>query len=141
MKSFLLFLMVSAIQNSTVSAQDTMAVHSYLQKINKNLPHQFKHLNTLATLEAMRGQGFVKVYLLIDDIEQYEQILIERSDEMGINFSQCGYIQIEKGKYKNNYIEYTDRYPVSPKMNILYRIKTIDAEGNFRMLPPVAIQQ
>ena len=124
----------------TLLAQDSTAT-AYLQKINKTLPHQFKRLSTLATLEAVRGQGFVKIYMLIDDVEQYEQILIERSDEMGVNFSQCGFISIEKGKFKNNYIEYTDRYPVSPKMNILYRIKTIDPEGIMRMLPPSSVQQ
>ena len=138
MKSFTLLLFYVWMGYMPVIAQDSTA-NAYLQRLNKTLPHAFKHLNTVATLEAVRGQGFVKIYMLIDDVEQYEQVMIERSDEMGINFGQCGFIEIVKGKYKNNYIEFTDRYPVSPKMQIQYRIKTIDAEGNMRMLPPVGI--
>ena len=103
------------------------------------VPHAFKELKTGATIEAVREQGAVKVYMLIDDIEQYDQVMVERSDEMQINFSQCKQITIEKGKYKNNYLEVVDRYPLSPKMSNLYRIKTVTADGIMRMYPPVAI--
>lgn len=123
----------------SVSAQQGTAPNAYLQKINKLLPHQFKTLKTAATLEAVREKDVVKVYLLVDDIEQYDQLLVERSDETQTNYSQCKVIQVEKGKYPNNYIEVVDRYPLSPKMSNLYRLKSIDKDGILRMYPPVSI--
>lgn len=90
-------------------------------------------------MEAIRIQESVKVYVLVDDIEQYEQVLIERSDEFGINFSQCKLINVEKGKYRNNYLELTDKYPVSTKMATMYRIKTITSDGIIRMYPAVPV--
>ncbi len=112
---------------------------TYLQALNKTLPHDFKQIHLGATLEAVREQEAVKLYLLIDDIEQYQVVMVERSNEQGTNFSQCKVINIEKGKYPNNYVEAVDRYPVSTKMSILYRIKTITEEGIVRMYPAVPI--
>jgi hypothetical protein len=136
----LLVLFFVVISSPILSAQDSTA-NVYLQRINKTIPHQFNALRSVATVEAVRGQGVVKIYMLVDDVEQYEQLIIERSDEMGVNFAQCGVVEVQKGKYKNNYVELIDRYPVSPKMMINYRLKTIDKEGNMRMLPPVPVQQ
>lgn len=113
----------------------------YLAQLNKSLPHKFKAINVGATLEAVREQEIVRLYLLVDDIEQYDQLLIERSDEFGANFSQCKLISIEKGKYPNNYLELTDRYPVSTKMATMYRVKTITSDGIIRMYPPVSVRK
>ncbi len=113
----------------------------YLAQLNKSLPHKFQSINVGATLEAVREQEIVKLYLLVDDIEQYEQLLIERSDEFGANFAQCKLISIEKGKYPNNYLELTDRYPVSTKMATMYRVKTITSDGIIRMYPPVSVSK
>jgi len=103
------------------------------------LPHKFKEIRTGATLEAVREQNVVKLYILVDDIEQYSEILIERSDELQKNFSQCKEIEVEKGKYKNNYVELIDQYPLSSKMTNLYRIKAVTSEGIMKMFPPVPI--
>ncbi|MCW3124488.1 MAG: hypothetical protein JWO03_146 [Bacteroidetes bacterium] len=111
----------------------------YLEKINSKLPHKFKEIRTGSTMEVIRTQEIVKIYALIDDIEQYEQVLIERSDELGTNYGQCKLIKVEKGKYTNNYIEMTDRYPVSSKMSNLYRVKTITSDGIIRTYAPVPI--
>jgi F0F1-type ATP synthase beta subunit len=111
-----------------------------LQKINKDLPHKFKAIKTDATLEVIREQNnVIKIYMLIDDIEQYDEILVERSDELQKNYSQCKEITIVKGKYKNNYIELTDQYPLSSKMANVYRLKAITSEGIMRMFPPVSV--
>jgi hypothetical protein len=116
------------------------AENSALQKVNKDLPHKFKEIKTDATLEVIREQNnVIKIYMLIDDIEQYDEILVERSDEMQKSFSQCKEITIVKGKYKNNYIELTDQYPLSSKMTNVYRLKTINSEGIMRMFPPVPV--
>ena len=109
-----------------------------LQDANKVLPHKFKELKTGATLEAVRGQRSVTVYMLIDDIEQYDEILVERSDEQ-MNFGQCKVIKIEKGKYPNNYLEIVDNYPLPTKVSNVYRIKAVTSEGIMRMFPAVPI--
>lgn len=112
---------------------------SYLQELNKLLPHKFKELKVGATLEAVREQNTVKLYMLVDDVEQYEQIIVERCGEQQNNFARCKVVQVQKGKYKNNYVEVTDQYPLPPKMTNQYRIKTITSEGITRMFPPVPV--
>ena len=124
---------------ASLHAQQPAASTTYLEKINKDLPHKFKEIKTGATMEAVREQTVVKIYMLIDDIEQYTEILVERSDEQQQNYSQCKVITIEKGKYKNNYLSVIDQYPVSSKMTNLYRIKAMTSEGNMKMFPPVTI--
>ncbi len=111
----------------------------YLEKVNSKLPHKFKEIRTGSTIEAIRSQELVKIYVLVDDIEQYEQVLIERSDELGTNYGQCKLIMVKKGAYPLNYIEITDRYPVSSKMSNLYRIKTITSDNIVRTYAPVSI--
>jgi hypothetical protein len=111
----------------------------YLNEMNKILPHKFKEIRTGSTIEVIRDLNAVKIYLLVDDIEQYEQILIERSDEAQTNFSQCKLLMVGRGKYPNNYVELTDHYPFSSKMSNLYRVKTITSDGIIRMYAPVTI--
>jgi hypothetical protein len=101
--------------------------------------HKFKEVKMGATLEAVKDHGVVKLYILVDDIEQYSQLIIERSDEMQNNFAQCKEVNIQKGKYKSNYLTIEDHYPLSNKMSNLYRIKTITADGIMRMYPAVPI--
>jgi hypothetical protein len=114
--------------------------NAYLEKINGQLPHKFKELKTGATLEAVRDREVVKIYMLIDDIEQYDRIFVERGgDEMQNSYSQCKEIEIDKGKFKNNYVEVTDQYPLSTKMSNQYRIKTVTYEGIVRIFPPISI--
>jgi hypothetical protein len=134
--AYVFFLLLTAV---SLGAQQS-AADTYLEKINKTLPHKFKQLHTGATLEAVREQRVVKIYMLIDDIEQYDQILVERGDQLQNNFGQCKVVQIEKGKYKNNYLEVVDNYPLPPKMSNIYRIKTVTSEGIMRMYPPVAVE-
>ena len=136
MKGFYFFLILSVCIPAMLSAQPDA---EHLRMVNKNLPHKFKAIRTGATIEVIRDLNAVKIYVIIDDIEQYEQVLIERSDEMQTNFSQCKLLMVGKGKYPDNYLELTDHYPFSSKMTNLYRIKTITSEGIIRMYAPVPI--
>jgi hypothetical protein len=128
MNSKLIIIIIALLIGASVHAQQT-----------KDSPHKFKELKIGATLEVVREHNVVNIYMLIDDIEQYDEILVERSDEQQKNYSQCKEVKIEKGKYKNNYVELVDHYPLSPKMSNLYRIKAITAEGIMKMFPPVPI--
>ncbi len=141
MHHFRHILIISALLAICTATQAQAFSPVYMAELNKSLPHKFKTINVGTTMEAIRVQEMVKVYVLIDDIEQYEQVLIERSDEFGTNFSQCKLINVEKGKYRNNYLELTDRYPVSTKMATMYRIKTITSDGIIRMYPPVSVSK
>jgi len=96
-------------------------------------------LKTGVTLEAVRENGVVKIYMLVDDIEQFDEIQVERSNALGQNYSECKEIKVEKGKYKNNYLEAVDQYPLSYQMSNSYRIKSITDDGIVRMYPPVPI--
>lgn len=136
-KIILVFIVLSA--SVSLYAQSP-AQNAYLEKINKQLPHKFKDLKTGATLEVVREREVVKVYMLVDDVEQYDRIFVERGDEMQNNYSQCKAIEIDKGKFKNNYIEVTDQYPLPTKISNHYRIKTVTSEGIVRIFPPVAIE-
>lgn len=132
-----LVLVVILFASGTIMAQETKA--EYLERLNATLPHQFKELNTGATMEAVRTKNEVHLYLLVDDVTQYEQLLIERSDEMQQNFSQCKLIDVATSKFDRNYIEAIDRFPVSSRMTNVYRLKAITPEGIVRMFAPIAI--
>ena len=136
MKSKMILMIATLLMGIAVSAQPAQDA---LAMANKDIPHKFKELKTGTTLEVIREKTEVKIYMLVDDIEQYEEILVERSDEQQLNYSQCKVIKVIKGKYKNNYVELVDHYPLSPKMSHLYRIKTITPDGIMRMYAPVPI--
>ena len=79
------FLLLTAVGGHAQQQPAQPAPATFLEKINKELPHKFKEIRTGATLEAVREQTVVKIYMLIDDIEQYSEILVERSDEQQQN--------------------------------------------------------
>ena len=136
-KLILVFIILSA---SVSMYAQSPAQNVYLEKINRQLPHKFKELKTGATLEAVREKEVVKIFMLVDDIEQYDRILVERGgDDQQNSYSQCKEIEIDKGKFKNNYVEVTDQYPLSTKMSNQYRIKTVTSEGIVRIFPPISI--
>ena len=119
-------------------AQDTLA-HTHIAGRDPKLPHQFREMKTGATLEAVRDRDAVKLYVMIDSIEQYSEVVIERSEETQTTYAQCKMIRVEKGKYPKNYVELTDRYPLSSKMPNQYRIKGITPEGIVRIFPAVPV--
>lgn len=135
MRSMFTILMV--IFSVSLYAQESR--QAYLERINKELPHQFKELKLGATLEAVRTPNDVQLYLLVDDVEQYEEVLIERSDDTQTNFAQCKRIEVVSGKFRHNYIEVVDRYPLSSKMTNVYRVKCVTPEGIVRMFAPVPV--
>ena len=138
MNSKITFAFIVFLIAGTLSAQKPTA-DSYLDKINMELPHKFKELKIGATLEAVRDHGVVRFYVIVDDIEQYGEIVIERSDELG-GYTQCKSIKIQKGKFKNNYFQLDDQYPLSAKTANQYRIKALTDDGIIRIYAPVAIQ-
>jgi hypothetical protein len=115
-----------------------LAFSSSLVFSQKNIPHQFKEIKRGATLEAVRLGGIIKLYILVDDIEQYTQIQVERGNEFN-EYSGVKVIEITKGKYKNNYIETEDRFPVSSQMDSKYRLKGINEEGTIKIFAPVTV--
>ena len=139
MNSKITFAFIVFLIAGTLSAQRPPSEDSYLAKINMELPHKFKELRIGATLEAVRDHGVVRFYVIVDDIEQYSDIVIERSDELG-DYAQCKTIKIQKGKFKNNYFQLDDQYPLSSKTANQYRIKALTADGIIRIYAPVAIQ-
>jgi hypothetical protein len=116
-----------------------IAISGHAQQPAVAYPHKFKEIKLGATLDAVREHNTVRLYMVIDNIDQYDEISIERSDEHQQNFDQCKLIEVQKGKYKNNYLEAVDQYPLPPKMGNQYRIKTVTSEGITRMYPPVPV--
>ena len=139
MNSKITFAFIVFLIAGTLSAQQPTE-DSYLAKINTELPHKFKELRIGATLEAVRDHGVVRFYVIVDDIEQYSEIVIERSGELGDSYSQCKSVKIQKGKFKNNYFQIVDEYPLSAKTSNQYRIKALTDDGIIRIYAPVGIQ-
>ena len=133
-----IFALILSLTSLSVCAQDTLAV-SHKRGMDKPLPHHFQEMKTGATLEAVRDNDAVKLYLMIDSIEQYSEVLIERSEETQTTYAQCKMIKVEKGKYPKNYVELMDHYPLSSKMPNQYRIKGITPEGIVRIFPAVPV--
>jgi hypothetical protein len=120
-----------------VFAQDSLAKKQPLAK--KSKVHTFITSHAGATLEAVRELGEVKLYMMVDDVEQYEKLYVERSDESQTYFTQIKPIDVTPGKYPDNYIEVIDKYPVSSKMTNLYRLKAVTADGITKMFAPVSV--
>ena len=110
-QKFILIILTLCLSLGVIAQETKESKEAYLKRINKEIGHNFKELRTGVTMEAKRVGGVVKVYMLVDDIEQFEELQVERSDEFGTNFAQCKSVTIVKGKYRNNYVEVTDQYP------------------------------
>lgn len=102
--------------------------------------HKFKDYNNTYALEAERKGPVVKLYLKMDDIEQYAEVILVRSQaELG-NFSDVRHIQVIKGANKFEYVETEDRYPLPTKVGAAYKIRAITKDGAIRMFPAITLE-
>lgn len=104
----------------------------------KTSNYTFKEINASYTLEGERKAGEMKLYIKLDDIDQYVQIQIERANGVG-GYNTCKTITIKPGEYKNGVIETSDKFPLSSKTDSYYRIKATAADGSVKMFPPKMI--
>lgn len=104
----------------------------------KTSNYTFKEINASYTLEGERKAGEMKLYIKLDDIDQYIQIQIERANGVG-GYNTCKTIAIKPGEYKNGVIETSDKFPLSSKTDSYYRIKATPADGSVKMFPPKMI--
>jgi hypothetical protein len=102
--------------------------------------HKFKEYNNNYTLEAERKGTVVKLYLRMDDIEQYAEVILVRSQaELG-NFTDVKHIPIIQGANKFEYVETEDRYPLPTKVGAAYKIRAITKDGAIRMFPAITLE-
>lgn len=102
--------------------------------------HKFKEAGTGYALEAERKGTVVKLYLRMEDIEQYaEVILVRGSAEVG-NFTDVRHIEIIKGANKYEYVETEDRYPLSTKVASAYKVRAVTKDGAIRTFPAITLE-
>lgn len=129
-------------KDSSISTKkDTAIKPTTPQKLDtKPGLHKFKDYNNTYALEAERKGPVVKLYLKMDDIEQYAEIILVRSQaELG-NFSDVRHIPVIKGANKFEYVESEDRYPLPTKVGAAYKIRAITKDGAIRMFPAITLE-
>jgi hypothetical protein len=89
-----------------------------------------------------RGSGIVKFKLSMQNLGNYDHIIIERSVDNPGNFGQCKYITCADKKSTGGNMTTTDNYPYSADRGVYYRIKTVNKDGIERcyaaiLLPPL----
>lgn len=131
----------SKIDSSLTSKKDTSTkVSTTVKSDTKPGLHKFKDYNNTYALEAERKGPIVKLYLKMDDIEQYAEVILVRSQaELG-NFSDVRHIQVIKGANKFEYVETEDRYPLPTKVGAAYKIRAITKDGAIRMFPAITLE-
>ncbi len=127
--------------SSLASKKDTTAkVLATIKSDTKPGLHKFKDYNSSYALEAERKGPVVKLYLKMDDIEQYAEVILVRSQaELG-NFSDVRHITIIKGANKFEYVETEDRYPLPTKVGAAYKIRALTKDGAVRMFPAITLE-
>jgi len=131
----------SKIDSTLTSKKDTATkVSTTVKSDTKPGLHKFKNYNNTYALEAERKGPIVKLYLKMDDIEQYAEVILVRSQaELG-NFSDVRHIQVIKGANKFEYVETEDRYPLPTKVGAAYKIRAITKDGAIRMFPAITLE-
>lgn len=90
-------------------------------------------------IEVSRGAQSVTIALYFTKASQYESVLIERSDNQQLNFSQCKYIKFNESAKDTVVLSKKDNYPMPFSNDIYYRVKTITKEGVTRIYPSVRL--
>ncbi len=90
-------------------------------------------------IEVTRGKQCVDIALFFTKASQYESVLIERSDNQQLNFSQCKYIKFNDSASDTVVLSKRDSYPMPFVNDIYYRVKTITKDGVTRIYPSVRL--
>lgn len=90
-------------------------------------------------IEVSRGEQSVTIALYFTKASQYESVLIERSDNQQLNFSQCKYIKFNNSANDTVVLSKKDTYPMPFANDIYYRVKTITKDGVTRIYPSVRL--
>ncbi len=90
-------------------------------------------------IEVSRGEQSVTIALYFIKASQYESVLIERSDNQQLNFSQCKYIKFNDSANDTVVLSKKDTYPMPFANDIYYRVKTITKDGVTRIYPSVRL--
>jgi hypothetical protein len=108
----------------------------YLQAHSQAEDYKITSLDEEFTMEVSREKHEVKIILRFKDASQYSHAMIEKTDELKIEFRQCAYIDMDE--VKGGLIEKRDRFPRihSPSY---YRLRTVTKEGIERTYPPVRL--
>lgn len=97
----------------------------------------FKDATRDVNLELERVQGQVLFHLLSDKLGDLDQIIVERNG--GNGFVSCKIINVKDVIAMDGYFVSADKFPLSAKVDCLYRLKTISKEGITITYPPVEL--
>ena len=114
----------------------TVVMISFSSLFAENPTHEFKNNSDLAIEVERVAGGKVAMHLRATDPNQYQYIIIERSNASSSYFARIRYIDPSSEKFDaNNYMQKTDNYPISMRQDSYYRIVTIDKDGVERAYP------
>ncbi len=118
------------------------AITLFVSVTNASTPNPerraFKETSKDVNFEVERGKGEVIFHFLSMNIENFEQIVIERSSAGG--FTPCKIISLSDVNVIDGYFTSVDKFPLPAKIDCQYRLKTISKDGITKTFPPVDLQ-
>lgn len=98
--------------------------------------HDFKGKEGAFVLDVERESRKVMVFILVENLKDYKEVYVQRSDETMIGTGNCKYFTPKDFKLKK-YTEviFEDKYPLPAQRNSYYRIKCEDLHGVVRTYP------
>lgn len=98
--------------------------------------HNFKSKDRTFNLEVEREGRKVMIYLLVEDLKDYKEVFIQRSDETRLGMANCKYLTPQDYKLKKfTEVIFEDKYPHPGHKDSYYRIKCEDLNGVVRTFP------
>lgn len=98
--------------------------------------HDFKGKEGTFVLDVERDGRKVTVYILVENLKDYKEVYVQRSDETMLGTGNCKYFTPKDFKLKK-YTEviFEDKYALPAQKDAYYRIKCEDLSGVVRTYP------
>lgn len=98
--------------------------------------HDFKGKEGTFVLDVEREERKVMVYILVENLKDYKEVYVQRSDETMLGTGNCKYFtpkDFELKKYTE--VIFEDKYALPAQRDSYYRIKCEDLNGVMRTYP------
>ncbi len=102
--------------------------------------HDFKGKEGTFVLDVERENRKVMVFILVENLKDYKEVYVQRSDEAMIGTGNCKYFtpkDFELKKYTE--VIFEDKYSLPAQRDSYYRIKCEDLNGVVRTYPWVLL--
>lgn len=126
--------------NSNTAIQELKRDSVVSQVSTFKATHDFKGKESTFVLDIVREGRKVMVYILIENLKDYKEVYVQRSDETMLGTGNCKYFtpkDFDLKKYTE--VIFEDKYSLPAQRDAYYRIKCEDTNGVLRTYPWVLL--